>query len=56
MRPECAVPDRQVGCLICRTIVHAGDPALASPIKFVGPVYYETAVEQLAVDRGWVPP
>ena len=48
-----AVPDRQVGCLICRTIVHAGDPALANPTKFVGPVYDETTAERLAADRGW---
>jgi carbamate kinase len=28
-----AIPGRQVGCLICRTVVRADDPALANPTK-----------------------
>ena len=33
-----AVPGRQVGLLICRTVVRADDSALANPAKFIGPV------------------
>ena len=48
-----AVPGRQAACLLCRTVVRAGDPALANPTKFVGPVYDETTARQFAADRGW---
>ena len=48
-----AIPGRQVGCLICRTVVRADDPALANPAKFIGPVYDETTAKQLSADHGW---
>lgn len=32
-----AIPGRRVGCLICRTVVRADDPAFANPTKFIGP-------------------
>jgi carbamate kinase len=48
-----ALQERQVGCLICRTVVHADDPALAHPTKFVGPVYDETTATQLAASHRW---
>lgn len=48
-----AVPGKRAGCLICRTIVAAGDPAFANPSKFVGPVYDEQTARRLAVSHGW---
>jgi carbamate kinase len=48
-----AVPGRQVGYLICRTVVHPDDPALIRPAKFVGPVYDETTARQLADSHRW---
>jgi len=48
-----AVPAQPAGCLLCRTVVHADDPAFASPTKFVGPVYGEARARQLAAERGW---
>ena len=48
-----AVPGQPAGCLLCRTVVHADDPAFASPTKFVGPVYDEARARQLAAERGW---
>jgi carbamate kinase len=48
-----ALPGRQVGCLICRTVVHADDPALAHPTKFIGPVYDETTATRLAASHQW---
>ena len=47
------VPGQPAGCLICRTVVHADDPAFAHPTKFVGPVYDEVQARQLATQRGW---
>ena len=47
------VPGQPAGCLICRTVVHADDPAFAHPAKFVGPVYDEAQARQLAAERGW---
>jgi len=47
------VPGKQVGCLICRTIVAVGDPAFARPTKFVGPVYDEETARRLAAGHGW---
>jgi carbamate kinase len=46
-------PGKQVGCLICRTVVSAGDPAFARPTKFVGPVYDEKTARRLAAAHGW---
>jgi len=48
-----AVPGKTAGCLLCRTVVRADDPAFASPAKFVGPVYEEARARQLAAARGW---
>jgi carbamate kinase len=47
------VPQRQVGCLICQTLVSGDDPAFASPAKFVGPGYDEEQARSLAGRRGW---
>jgi carbamate kinase len=48
------VPDKQVGCLICQTLVSAADPAFSSPTKFVGPGYDEQSARTLAAEHGWV--
>jgi carbamate kinase len=48
-----AVPGKLAGCLVCRTLVSADDPAFASPAKFVGPVYHEAQARQLTTDLGW---
>jgi carbamate kinase len=48
-----AVPEREVGCLICQTRVDAGDPAFGNPTKFVGPVYTEQEAQRVAEQRGW---
>ncbi len=40
-------------CLICRTLVHPGDPAFDNPSKFVGPVYDKATAVRLAADHGW---
>ena len=48
-----AVPGQPAGCLICRTVVRADDPAFTNPTKFVGPVYDEAQARQLAAERGW---
>jgi carbamate kinase len=48
-----ALPGRLAGCLVCRTLVSADDPAFANPVKFVGPVYAEARARQLAADYGW---
>jgi len=48
-----ALPGRLAGCLICRTLVSADDPAFADPVKFVGPVYDEATARQLAAEYNW---
>jgi len=48
-----AVPGKAAACLICRTLVHAGDPAFDHPSKFVGPVYDKATAVRLAADHGW---
>jgi carbamate kinase len=48
-----ALPGRLAGCLVCRTLVSADDPAFADPAKFVGPVYDEAGARQLAARHGW---
>jgi carbamate kinase len=48
-----ALPGRLAGCLVCRTLVSADDPAFADPVKFVGPVYDEAGARQLAARYGW---
>jgi carbamate kinase len=47
------LPGRQVGCLICQTLVRGDDPAFARPAKFVGPGYDEDQARSLAGLRGW---
>jgi carbamate kinase len=48
-----AVPGKAAVCLICRTLVHPGDPAFDHPSKFVGPVYDKATAVRLAADHGW---
>jgi carbamate kinase len=50
---RCEVPDKQVGCLICQTLVSAADPAFTNPTKFVGPGYDEHSARSLAAHHGW---
>jgi carbamate kinase len=40
-------------CLLCRTIVQAGDPAFTRPSKLVGPVYDKATAARLAAHHGW---
>jgi carbamate kinase len=47
------VPDKEVGCLICQTVVSAADPAFATPTKFVGPGYDELTARSVAAEHGW---
>lgn len=47
------LPDRDVACLISRTLVRSDDPAFGRPTKFVGPVYPEADARQLAAANGW---
>jgi carbamate kinase len=49
-----AVPGKPAGCLVGQTKVDAGDPAFASPSKFVGPVYEEREAKDLAAAHNWV--
>ncbi|MGH3195648.1 MAG: hypothetical protein ACRDNT_06885 [Streptosporangiaceae bacterium] len=37
-------PESQVATLLTMVVVDPGDPAFASPAKFVGPVYHKDAV------------
>lgn len=46
--------DRPVASLLTQIVVEAGDPAFASPTKFVGPVYDEAEARRIAAARGWV--
>ena len=46
-------PDREVACLVSRTLVSANDPAFGSPSKLVGPVYDEQQARRLAQTHGW---
>ena len=48
-----ALPGKLAGCLVCRTLVSADDPAFADPAKFVGPVYDEAQATKLAAAYGW---
>ena len=50
---RCEIPGRQVGCLICQTLVSAADPAFANPTKFVGPGYDEQLARSRAAEHGW---
>ena len=46
-------PDRHVATLLTMITVDPGDPAFASPAKFVGPVYAKEAADALAAEKGW---
>jgi carbamate kinase len=46
--------EKPLATILTMTQVDAGDPAFASPTKFVGPVYPADAAEELAAVRGWV--
>ena len=48
-----AAPGKPAACLICRTVVNAGDPAFGRPSKFVGPVYDRATALRLAEAHGW---
>jgi carbamate kinase len=48
-----AVGGKPAVCLVCRALVHADDPALEHPSKFVGPVYDKGTEVQLAADHRW---
>jgi carbamate kinase len=47
------LPERDVACLISRTLVRSDDAAFGNPTKFVGPVYPEADARQLASASGW---
>ena len=54
-------PESQVATLLTMVVVDPGDPAFASPVKFVGPVYGKDAADELATDvdgvyLGWGTP
>lgn len=46
-------PDSQVVTLLTMVAVDADDPAFASPVKFVGPLYDKDAADNLAAEKGW---
>jgi carbamate kinase len=48
-----AVPGKPGVCLICRTVVRAGDPAFEHPTKFVGPAYDKATGVRLAAEHDW---
>ena len=46
-------PKTQVATLLTMIVVDPGDPAFASPTKFVGPVYPKETADALAAEKGW---
>jgi carbamate kinase len=46
-------PVSQVVTLLTMVIVDADDPAFASPVKFVGPLYDKDAADKLAAEKDW---
>ena len=46
-------PKIQVATLLTMIVVDPGDPAFASPTKFVGPVYPKEAADAIAAEKGW---
>jgi carbamate kinase len=46
-------PESQVVTLLTMVAVDADDPAFASPVKFVGPLYDKDAADKLAAEKGW---
>ena len=49
---QAAGPGKPAACLICRTVVHADDPAFGHPTKYVGPVTTRHG-EAAHRDHGW---
>jgi carbamate kinase len=47
-------PTSQVATLLTMVVVDQDDPAFASPVKFVGPLYDKDAADKLAAAKGWV--
>jgi carbamate kinase len=47
------LPERDVACLISRTLVRSDDAAFGNPAKFVGPVYAQPEARRLASANGW---
>ncbi|MFN3231307.1 MAG: carbamate kinase [Alphaproteobacteria bacterium] len=47
------LPEREIICVMTRTLVDPGDPAFTEPSKPIGPVYPKAAAEKLAAERGW---
>ena len=47
------LPDREMVCVLTRTLVDREDPSLASPTKPIGPVYDAAQAEVFARERGW---
>jgi carbamate kinase len=45
--------DKQLATVLTMVEVDPGDPAMADPTKFVGPVYGEADARRLAAERGW---
>jgi len=45
--------EKPIATIVTMTEVDAADPAMASPTKFVGPVYDEAHARRLAADHGW---
>ena len=46
-------PESQVATLLTMVVVDPDDPAFASPVKFVGPLYDKDAADDLAAAKGW---
>jgi carbamate kinase len=46
-------PESQVATLLTMVAVDADDPAFASPVKFVGPLYGKDAADKLTDEKGW---
>ncbi|HVC13358.1 MAG TPA: carbamate kinase [Acidimicrobiales bacterium] len=50
---ENALSARSVAAVVTQTVVDAGDPAFATPSKFVGPMLDATSARRVARERGW---
>jgi carbamate kinase len=48
-----ALPGRETATLLTQVVVDAGDPALTSPSKPIGPVYDLAGADRLSRERGW---
>jgi hypothetical protein len=49
-------PESQVATLLTMVLADADDPAFASPVKFVGPIYDEEPAHNLPAETGQFPP